>query len=635
MLNGFPEIDTTPLLKIVQIGHWIDGQIPLLHRRRQLILASDGGKGPKAGLVAYVESAFASPVEAQKYGRALAERLKKIKHPENYEAVLKELIANKYDPDVTAAFFATLGAERSRKLPLSIPPDKKREANDLSDAFGTAISSGAHVPGFSQVSKEITTGRLDRDEVSGLAKLLQHGEFPPDWLANVVRTQVIDPVIYPNGLAGHAASPNFRDFLGDFLNVLARNPAAARLAIGGNYAMPPSVPLLKVRPYVSYPGSPVLSPEQMLAQRIKALMGAMPYDETQPDDARALGRAFAAAAGADDESDGKHSVEASWFAYSLMRNLGSYPNPVEPGKQGVPHAMKIYMSRIAGSYATEVLEGAPLDDKNADDPSFFGKVKSMTPGINPMFNLTPKETYKFLKLFADSDDLERPFNEGMGNLTARLQKLGVEIESNRKPGDDSPGMNRIMQSLGAVAGAQLAAEKKVRGDLDKEDERSRKVLQKILGAGNAAIGFAAPEALAGELLWEAALFGQDNILGDELDSVGNPRTDKLEKERIAVTLANHYNVVRAYIDGGYKMKVSPKEFSVSHPSIVDSSGNLLPFKDLQKDQSKMNSYRDWLRENGLGGSHERSLGQASLMASNSFLGVRERDSANAQSQYRD
>lgn len=622
MFNSFPEVNTMPLLKIVQIGHWMDGQIPLLHRRRQLILASDGGNGPKTGLLPYAESEFTSPAEAQKYGRALAERLKKIKHSENYDAVLKELAANKYDPDVTAAFFAALGAERARKLPIQLPPSKSRLANDVSDAFGTAVSAGGHVPGFSQVSQQITTGDLDSDDLSGLAKLLGHGEFPPDWLANVIRTQAIDPVLNPIGTGVSTTDRSLRDFL----HALTNNPAAARLAIGGNYATPPQIPLLSDLPPTSvmHPGSPALTYEQMLAQRIKALVHAVPYDPTQPEGARELGRAFAAASGADDESDGNHSVEASWFAYSIMKNLGSMPNPLDPAKQGVPQSMKIYMSRIAGSYATEVTEGAGLNDKNSDDSSAFGKTYSVIPGLNPVFSLSPKDTYKFLRLFADSDDLEKPFDEGMGRLSARLKRLGVEIESKRKPGDDSPGMNEIMQALGDVAGVQLASEKEIRGKLDEDDGRSRKVLQKIISAENAAFGFAAPEAIAGELIWEVALYGGDNSVGDALDSVGTPRTDALEKERMAITLANHYDLVNDYITGGYEMQVSPADFSASHyPPIVDAAGRLIPFRELQRDQEKMKAFRDWLRANGMGGSHERAFGESSLAASSQFLGSRQ------------
>ena len=624
MLRGFPEVDTTPLLKITQIGHWMDGQVPLLHRRRQLILASDGGRG-ETGLLPYLESKFASPAEAQRYGRALAEQLKKIKHSEHYDAVLKELAQTNIDPDVTAAFFAALGAKRSRDLPLSVPTGgKNHEADDISDAFGTAVSGGGKVPGFSQVSKEITTGDLSDEDLSGLAKLLRHGDFPPDWLADVVRTQAIDPVINPGSVGGVNAPPGSDRSLREFLHALANNPAAARLAIGGNYATPP-IPILNYLnpdlPVVK-PQGPALSAEDMLAQRIKALMGAVSYDPTQPADAKELGRAFAAASGADDEADGKHSVEAAWFAYSVMKNLGSVPIPTDPGKQGVPDSMKIYMSRIAGSYPTEVVEGTGQEDNNADDPSAFGKVHSSVPGLNPMFSLAPADTYRFLKLFADSDENEKPFNKGMGNLSVRLKRLGVKIERDRKPGDDGPGMVEIMRGLGDAAGAQLAAERSVRGELDEEDERSRKLLQKLVGAGSSALGFAAPEAIAGEIAWEAILYGAGNQIGDDLDSVGDPRLKKLEKERIEVTLADHYNLVNLYIDSGYKLNVSPVDFSDTHPSIVDTTGRIIPFGELRKDPTKMHSYNEWLRKNGMGGDHQRSLGQASLAASNEFLGAR-------------
>ncbi len=270
-------------------------------------------------LLPYAESAFASPADAQRYGRGLAERLKKIHGREHCKAVLDELASNKFDPDVTAAFFAALGAKRSRMLPLEVDhggSGKNSEIDDISDAFGTAVSAGAGVPGFARVSQAMADDSIGGDDVRGLAKLVSHGSFPSDWLANVVRRQAVEPVLDPvlNDRERRVAARERS--LGAFMHALGNNPAAARLAIGGDYAIP-KIPILD---YVDFggSGSPILGPEDRLAQRLRDLSSAV---VDSPSDSREMGRAFASASGAYDESDGKHSTEAAWFAYSVMKNM--------------------------------------------------------------------------------------------------------------------------------------------------------------------------------------------------------------------------------------------------------------------------------------------------------------------------
>ncbi len=170
---------------------------------------------------------------------------------------------------------------------------------------------------------------------------------------------------------------------------------------------------------------------------------------------------------------------------------------------------------------------------------------------------------------------------------------------------------------------ELAAEKETRGALDQRDKESRDILEKIVGIGTSAAGFAAPEALVGEMLWESLLYVTGDSVGNALDASENPRTSKLEKERIALTIASHYSLVRSYIDGKYQMSVSPAVYSREHSSIVDGSGNLLGFNELRKDDLKWRSYRDWLHVNGLRGSHDRSFGQSSADMSAAFVGARD------------
>jgi hypothetical protein len=624
MLAGFSEVDTSTLNRITEISRWVDGQIPQLERRRNAILT--GSEPQIAGLRPYVESTFATPEEARRYGRSLAARLVNINNPVNYKGVLDELAANKYDPDVTAAFFAALGPEAARMLPLKVNRgDNERRAqqiNDISDAFGTAISAGGNIDGFGKVRDAMLERQDSVDDVRGISKLVSHGNFAPDWLATVVQRQALDPILVP-GLEDDSIHDRDGTAFNLFLRALGTNPAAARLAIGqyaGDYT-PQGAPASASR----FPSAltATQSNGRTLDEVLRKLTSTV-ADGGAP--AKEMGRVFAAASGATDETDGQHSKDAAWFAYNTMTTIDSgFQTRTDAGLRGVPAEIKPYLAQIAGSYATEITEGANLTDRNADDPSSFGDVNSAIPGLNPMFNLSTRDTYNLLKTFADTDENIRLFNQGMGDLAARLKAEGVNIEKSRRAGDDSPGLIRIMDSLGAVAGLQLAAEEKVRGQMDDRDVRERKLLQQLVGVEFAAAGFAAPNGIANELLWETSLFGGEQQVGDVIDQLGNTtRVDKLRREDAQATLAAHYDVVRTMLDHGYQLDVTPLEFSTSHTSIVDGSGSLLSYGALVKDSAKLTAYRAWLRANGMGGVHDSAFGEVSLGAADRLVGAKKR-----------
>jgi hypothetical protein len=189
---------------------------------------------PLAGLRPYTESAFATSAQAQQYGRSLAARLLAIKHAINYKGVLAELAAHRYDPDVTAAFFAALGSQRTRLLPLEVNRGdnelRGQQIADISDALGTAISAGEHVRGFQRVREELLRPPATLDDTRGMAKLVSHGAFSADWLAQVVRGNALDPVMNP--VLARDRRFNDAQAFGVFLHALGGNPAAARMALG-------------------------------------------------------------------------------------------------------------------------------------------------------------------------------------------------------------------------------------------------------------------------------------------------------------------------------------------------------------------------------------------------------------------
>jgi hypothetical protein len=194
-----------------------------LQRRRQAILSMDAG-GKFTGLQLYYESRFASQAAAQKYGQSLARRLLNIKHAINYKDVLSSLRDDKYEPDVTAAFFVTLGAQRTRLLPLEVNrsdnPNKDQQIAAISDAFGTAVSAGSQVSGMEQLRQEMPKVTGNADDERGLAELLSNGRFSADWLAEVIRAHAIEPVLHPAGRAREQDDRSFGQLSVDMTNAL-------------------------------------------------------------------------------------------------------------------------------------------------------------------------------------------------------------------------------------------------------------------------------------------------------------------------------------------------------------------------------------------------------------------------------
>ncbi|HEX6472980.1 MAG TPA: hypothetical protein VF069_28075, partial [Streptosporangiaceae bacterium] len=344
LLSGFPEVDTGALNRIARIGGWIDEQIPQLERRRDAIMEWSGPQ--PGGLRPYVESAFATPDEARRYGRSLAARLAAIKNPVHYKAVLAELAAHKYDPDVTAAFFAALGPEATKRLPLEVNRGdnelRAQQINDISDAFGTAISAGGNIDGFGRVRDAMLHPQDSLDDVRGISKLVGHGRFSADWLAGVVQRQALDPIMVP-GLEDRGIHDRDPVAFTLFLRALGNNPAAARLAIGGysgDYT-PAGAPAAALASPAS-PTSGARAASSELPRLSDVLRKLTSVTATDGAAANELGRSFAAAAGATDEADGRHTKDAAWFAFNLMTTMPGFTARTDSGLRGLPPELKPY-----------------------------------------------------------------------------------------------------------------------------------------------------------------------------------------------------------------------------------------------------------------------------------------------------
>ncbi|WP_157570898.1 DUF6571 family protein [Microtetraspora malaysiensis] len=635
-----------PTMDLQQFGPilgWIETELPKLRRRNQTIQSSNNIQwipGVPTGLVPINEKALLSQADAQRQGQALAERFANTfagdwgwpggKYNDGELAdLVAELAAHRNDADFTAAFFAALGAEKTLAIPAKLRSgmkDPKDAIDTVSHAFGTAVRHGAHVPGFAETRYEIVTGKnpgplfqtqsyhighgsaatsdfaelRDSGEVTpaggnqALGDLLRAGEFPAAWLSAVVSLNALNSksTVNDEGLAG-------------YLYALGNNPKAARMAIS-----------TATKKYGSL--SEAL---RRLNERAKVKQS---YDwqadlqEKENSRADAFGRMLAAASGAYDEKDGAHSKEAAQLAFNLMTTLPSLK---------IAEPTRVHLAEIAGSYATEIVEGANLGDANRTQDSAFGNVKTIIPGLKPAFRLSPKDTYEFVKIFADSQKNIKPFEEGIGNLADKL----INMAAAKDDGKGIEYLGRAMRAFGYVARLQFAAESEVQGNLDALDQQRIKVKMFAVGLALGIGGLAVP-GMGGQVLW----LGISTLTPPGVESlieIDKTRMDALEDKIYAASLARESWMVNMLMAHGFKAKVPPNDASFSTPPITGDDGNLLSLDKIAEDKGAFMNFNNWLIANGSGGVHKEELGEAYEWLKTIFNGARTGTKMSNQSWY--
>ncbi|WP_326640411.1 hypothetical protein OG884_36195 [Streptosporangium sp. NBC_01755] len=594
------EVSASGLQPIKQIEGWIDDELPGLRQRHSTIRESDRFALwlPGAGPIAYDESRSRTAEESRKQGTTLGERLLAIgpvgfwshhANVEKYVKVLAELDANKNDADFTAAFFAALGTEVALNLPVLLresvhtepfrgvasPPDPDEPMlRTLSQAFGSAVMGGARVPGFAKIKTAVQSANPSDRGAADL--LLTTGEFPTEWLAGVASAW------------GGLADP--RKITPGLLYALGNNPAAARLAVEkvtGAYTKDQS----KLKEFL---------------KKLNEHAGGRYAGGAQKADA--FGRMLAAASGAYDEQDGRHSKEAAAFAFAVMTTL----DEVRIGE-----AARVHMAEIAGAYTTEITEGANIGDANMTDSSALKPTTSAL-GLKSAFTLSPGDTYAFMKVFADTDENLAPFEEGMGRFS---QRLIADTLATTKQGRDTDSLEQALDALGNVRGFEMAAAEKVRGTMDVADAQAQKLNSFAIGATLGVTGLGVP-GMAGQLTWLAlgtGFSGKDAFLSED-----QKRVDKLDKADGNATLGRQHALAQTLIANGFAPKVTPAEYQATCPpgvAIADDEGNLRPFPDLLKQGDKgLVAFEKWADANGMGGRDRFSVGNLSSRMANWFEG---------------
>ncbi|MER5627586.1 hypothetical protein ABT061_41855 [Streptosporangium sp. NPDC002544] len=595
------DLPAASLTQVREIGGWAEEQLPRLRRRVETITATPamllGG-----GLSGYQEGALLAPAEARRQGTDLGERFAGIDLDEfsvfgpyasdRMAALVEKLKAHRHDADFTASFFAALGTRGTRALGerLRRLADDEEAVSVAGTAFATAVAGGAKVPGFARVVEAVEKA----DALDDVSDLLSHGRYPAEWLAGIVS---------PALLAGSGVGVTT---LGRLMGALGNNPAAARLAISSATDLSP-VPASVKSPFGVLSNSPQSwKARPALAAFLEALNERA---GRTPESAAGFGRMLAAASGAYDEPQGKHSGEAAFFAYTVMTTADGW----RLGDATRPH-----LSEIAGSYAPEITLGADIGDADMTKDSALrltpGPFEPTTvPGLRGAFRLSPEDTFRFLTTFTATPQSRAPFETGMGALTERLLPEASRLVRSTK---DVTALDNLFTVLGNVRGFELAAATRVLKPVDEAVKDADDAESLILGTVMGGLGLIHPISLFART-WTALSTGV--AAGDTYSSDPEEEVAKLHEMDGAETLGRQYAVARLLMRQGFTPQVAP-----SSRAITDANGNLRPFSEIAKQGDVgMKVLEQWFIDNGMGASSELAFGQLSRRQARNFTGSKE------------
>ncbi len=630
------DVDRSAALLIREIEGWLDQEIPRLRRRNQLIQEPDlleewaaglAGLGPLGltpgpgggELTAFDEKALTTRTLATDEGERLAETLTARGHPtplssENvHDGIFDRLAERRKDADFTAGFFAVLGpkgaASALRKLNHHHGESARKHWKTMGEALATAVTRRPKTLGPAWEPEN-----LGKTQGADLGLLLGHGRFPSEWFTEVVRPRV------QKAAEGRVPARWTAD-LSHFLSALANNPETARALFND------------------------LSPGDLrdLFSGLNEQVSLYPneHDVIAFDLEKEFGRMLAAGSGVfEKRSPGPEAVR---FAFDTMTTMGDlrtgadFRNP-EGQPMEVAKGARIFMSMLAGAYAAEIIEGADAGDANRTQDSAFEKTATLTAGLHPKFRLSPGDTYRFIKTFADSAERMKPFDAGMGRFSRHL----MDEAGAKDRGTGIKHLGRTFASLGYVSGMQFAAANEVQGKMDEYDQEVRDRLFLLMGLGVDLVGFGVSQWAAatldasgasmafdpaGELIW--LLIGKSaSETVDSYKDLDKTRLDTLKEGNRLATLGREYWIFHELKRYGFSYPVPPNDPAFNRPPITGKDGNLLPFDKLAKDPKALKNLADWMIRNGSGSGDDSTVGEAATRLNNAFGGAKDNTQTN-------
>ncbi|MFC7650050.1 hypothetical protein ACFQX6_64225 [Streptosporangium lutulentum] len=254
---------------------------------------------------------------------------------------------------------------------------------------------------------------------------------------------------------------------------------------------------------------------------------------------------LAAASGAYDEEQGKHSREAVFFAYTVMTT-------VDDLKLG--DATRLHLSEIASSYAPEITLGADIGavDMTEDSglyptPGFFEPTIVLS--LRGAFRLSPEDTFRFLTTFAGTDETRMPFQDGMGRLAGRLLP---EASRQVRDTNDVTALDDLFTMLGNVRGFELAAAVRVLKPQDEAVKSAKDAENFLIGALMGVGGLFPPMSIYART-WTAISTGKSAY--DTYGPESEEKVAKLLELDGTETLGRQYAVAQLLAKQGFTPRV--------------------------------------------------------------------------------
>ncbi|MET8337629.1 hypothetical protein ABZV14_32205 [Streptosporangium canum] len=603
---------------IKEIEGWIGDELPRLRERLQTInqdlpmlegtlglpgqLAGRAGERVREpvewGLLPYDEKTGKSPAGSAREGTELANQFARLPLSSlglptaAYDRILDKLAHGQKDAYLTAGFFRVLGPKGMLGMLQRLERYDKKSSDKHRQAIGNALATAVGAqPGL--LGSAWKAGNLKKASGSELASLLRYGMFPTAWLSEIARGRVGKPV----GTGDGTRPRRWKTDLVPLLPALANNPDVTRGLFNA------------------------MSREDLrdLFTELNRTETPLPYKRPPGMDfdvSAEFGRMLAAGGGAYEK--GPHSPEAAKFAFNVMTIMGDLRDPEgSPGKpMDVAPGARIFMSTLAGAYAAEITEGADIGDANMTQASTLKPFTSSF-GTTSAFSLSPKDTFRFLKTFADSAKNLAPFDRGMGRFS---QELIADASATARRTRDAEQMDRVFTALGNVRGFERAAVEKVQGNLDMIDKQHKDVVNFTRDTAIALTSIFAAPTLAYDFAWFAlsTTLAADGAFGEEDET----RVERADKEDGIATLGRQHTYAQMLMANGFVPKVTPAEWQAACPpgvTITDAKGNLQSFSELVKQGNKgLESFERWAAANGMGSKEDLSVGKLSDDMANAF-----------------
>ena len=555
--------------QIIEIGSWAEEQLPQLERRLTLASAAQEPGGTPLSGWTVDEPISMTADEATEKGEDLAQQI--LDHNRTDEDFVEitddtlDELMSKYsnDPDVLSAFYAKLGPQL-QSMPALLYGSGAQDTVQLekiSNSLALAMRDPNPPEAFTEVLDMLKTPTgHEPDPVNwDRLALLQWGDFPPDFVAEVVKANGLDKLNGDDDNVDWRGGMATRLGLGEdtrtlIFGALKNDPEATRMAFEG-------LDMDHIVDQVYAEGSFDFELQENFIEAMKA------------------------GSGTNDESMGYHSDEAAEFAFAFIKASAS--------EEDVPDVWvtKEGLAAIAASYAPEFVAGSNSMDAIGHGSSMgMPDNYDLPPGPGP--EVLPQQRGHLQvppRLRRDGRAL-RPAARLLRALRRGRRRALPEVAVRGRRGDEeAPELRRLAghpAHLRQPLGLHLQAQLDVRGDQDAADQHNKDLMAGLLLKG---VGFIpTPQGL----VLKGGLMAGKFLAGKAIKAwrTTDPETTRqalLEDADLQASFLTDYQLFSALTAADY-----PGTGKVP-PELLDD-GQLISPDRIAQDPDLFQKYHDWV-----------------------------------------